>query len=183
MVINIDDDLPITITIDNFQDTIIKKGGKPKPKPYTKPVKGYSAILLNKKLYYGKDGEIVYGEPKVRKYRLNGQSIYNRTWSWQVRCMVVEYYHSYFTTIIKEQIKKRNLSNLFVSFILEYPKNSKVPDIDNMWLLVKVFNDSLTLSGIIKDDNPKYIYGFSMEYRELDNKVLDNRLIIELKQN
>lgn len=170
------------IIIENFQDTIIKSGGKPKLKLYTKPVKGYSPILFNKKLYYGKDGQLVYGEPKVRKYRLNGQSIYNRTWSWQVRCMVVEYYHNYFTNIIQQQIKQKDLKDIFVSFVLEYPSNSKVPDIDNMWLLAKVFNDSLTLNGVIKDDNPRYIYGFSMEYKNLEDssELLNNRLIISL---
>lgn len=98
------------------------------------------------------------GKPK--HWILNGQGLYNGVLNWQMRKKIAVYFHSYFSSFIKEQIKPIDIpegKHLSISCDIYEIKRDKMPDVSNMWLLEKFFEDSLTESGIIPDDNPNYV--------------------------
>lgn len=95
------------------------------------------------------------GKPNI--WILNGQCLYNAVIDWRLRKRIAIFYHEYFSDFIKQQISKIDIPegySVSTECDIYEIKRGHIPDVDNMWLLEKFFNDSLHLSGIIPDDNP-----------------------------
>lgn len=107
------------------------------------------------------------GKPKM--WTVNGQAIYNATMHYRTRAVVTEYFHKYLSKYIKQQITKEQIDEinkktgkdspykLAVSLDIYEIKRGKMPDIGNLWLWIKWFEDALQECNIIPDDNPDYI--------------------------
>lgn len=105
------------------------------------------------------------GKPKF--WTINGQSLYNATMHYRTRSSVTAYFHKYMSKYIKEQVSKEDitlinlrLSNNFklsISLDIYEVKKGNLPDISNLWLWIKWFEDALQECEIIPDDNPDYI--------------------------
>lgn len=97
---------------------------------------------------------------KENKISLNGQILYNDKADWRLRAKIVNYFHEYFTYYIKSQLKPIKIpDNCYLSISCDIYEINKgnLPDISNMWILEKLFEDSLTINKIIPDDGPKYV--------------------------
>jgi hypothetical protein len=92
---------------------------------------------------------------------LNGQALYNATIDYRMRRNVAEYYHNYFSKYIKQQLKPiiliKEKEFLSISCDIYEIKRKMMPDISNMWLLEKFFEDALQECKIIPDDSPDYV--------------------------
>lgn len=139
-----------------------------------------------KKVYFvdSKNKRIVKNGTKVGKpvfWRLNGQHYYSNTMTWKRRTLITKYYHKYFKKYITDTFKEP-----FPSF-LAYKINmhieihevftAKTPDITNMWILAKLFEDAVVTCGILRDDSPEYRRMTSYEYIFVPNKE-DRKLVI-----
>jgi hypothetical protein len=104
---------------------------------------------------------------KPRYWTINGQGLYNATLHYRLRGTITKYFHKYLSKYIKEQISKEQIQALDLGFknhmvlgvsvdIYEI-KRGKMPDIRNMWLWGKWFEDALQECGVIPDDNPDYV--------------------------
>jgi hypothetical protein len=47
--------------------------------------------------------------------------------------------------------------------------SSNTPDITNMWILTKLFEDALVNTGILRDDSPQFRTKTSYEYKFVEN--------------
>ncbi len=106
---------------------------------------------------------------KPRYWTVNGQGLYNATMHYTLRSKITKYYHNYLSGYIKTQITKKHkeaintvvykgsLQKLAISLDIYEIKKHKMPDIGNLWLWIKWFEDALQESGIIPDDNPDYV--------------------------
>lgn len=146
--------------------------GMSKPKYFSKsskpPKKLYPNAVLKrfgKSTMYWVDKKTlkrIIKSPGVQKYwNLNGQSLYSGNMHWKLRSTVVNFYHALFKRELKKQIK--NILPTYLSYSLSisvdiYEIYSKsTPDVTNMWLLEKMFEDSMTEAGIIRDDSPEFV--------------------------
>ena len=106
---------------------------------------------------------------KPQYWTVNGQSLYNATLHFRARGKVTEYFHKYLSKYIKEQISTEQIFKL-EEYMHEHPeerisisldiyevKRGKMPDIGNMWIWIKWFEDALQECGVITNDNPDYI--------------------------
>ena len=105
---------------------------------------------------------------KPRYWTINGQGLYNGTMHYRVRSKLTKHFHKYFVDHIKQ-----NMSGQIADFIKQYvgPDKGKLsvslaifemhkkrlPDIGNMWIWTKWFEDALQEAGVIPDDNSDYI--------------------------
>ena len=91
---------------------------------------------------------------------LNGNALYSGILHHTMRKKVAGYYHAYFSKYIREQLKPIILTPgnyLSISCdIYEIPRGN-MPDVSNMWLLEKFFEDALQECGIIEDDGPNIV--------------------------
>lgn len=106
---------------------------------------------------------------KPRMWTVNGQSIYNATMNFMVRAKMTRYFHNYLSKYIKEQINSVQINHirdnvgpgkphkLAISLDVYEIRRNKIPDIGNLWIWIKWFEDALQHCGIIPDDNPDYI--------------------------
>jgi len=104
---------------------------------------------------------------KPRKWMVNGQDLYNGTLHHTLRAKVTEYFHEYLEKYINEQIsgQDKTLINqgfqvdarMSISLDIYEIKRAKMPDIGNLWLWIKWFEDALQTAGVIPDDNPDYV--------------------------
>jgi len=106
---------------------------------------------------------------KPRYWTINGQGLYNATLHYRLRGTITKYFHYYLSKYIREQITQewilycklavRPETNvrLGVSVDIYEVKRGKMPDIRNMWLWGKWFEDALQDCGIIKDDDPDHV--------------------------
>ena len=134
------------------------------PKKY-KDILASTPLISGSKAYcVGSDGSGVMlkntkkaGTPN--EWVLNGQTLYNAVLNWRQRKIVAKYYHDYFSGYIKAQLTpiKFNGEVLSVSCDIYEVQRGQMPDVSNMWLLEKFFEDALQECGIIPDDSPKYI--------------------------
>lgn len=93
------------------------------------------------------------GKPNV--WVLNGQDLYSAVLNWRLRKQVAEYYHNYFKKYILQQLKPIKIPKgkyLSISCDIYEIKRGNMPDVSNMWLLEKFFEDALQEGGIIEDD-------------------------------
>jgi Holliday junction resolvase RusA-like endonuclease len=123
-------------------------------------------LVIKNKLYCSINGEKV---PKVNKgfiTRLNGQFVYNAKYSWFQRVALVDYYHEYFgKQLLKiKDFKLESTERLHIEYLLYYDEIGISPDIDNLWIIPKIFHDTLRDLKFIIDDSKFYINGFSMRY-------------------
>ncbi len=98
------------------------------------------------------------GKPNI--WILNGQELYSGTLDWRLRKNIAEYYHNYFRKYIKEQLTIIRIPSgkyLSISCDIYEIKRGNMPDVSNMWLLEKFFEDALQEEGIIKDDCPDIV--------------------------
>jgi len=107
------------------------------------------------------------GKPKF--WTVNGQSLYNATLHYRLRGTLTKYYHKYLSKYIKRQITKEQIIDinkyvfpdskykLSVSLDIYDIRRGKMPDVSNLWLWIKWFEDALQESNIIPDDNPDYV--------------------------
>ncbi len=129
---------------------------------------------------------------KPRYWTINGQGLYNATLHYRLRGTITKYFHKYLSKYIEEQITQewilyckivvRPETNirLGVSVDIYEIKRAKMPDIRNMWLWGKWFEDALQDCGVIKDDNPdnviesgrtRYFWVNTVEERKLVFKI------------
>lgn len=125
-------------------------------------------LLINGKAYCcdNEGNRMVKNTKKVGTeniWVLNGNALYSGILHHTMRKKVAGYYHAYFSKYIKEQITKPidiELSKgelLSISCdIYEIPRGN-MPDVSNMWLLEKFFEDALQECGIIEDDGPSIV--------------------------
>lgn len=118
---------------------------------------------------------------------VNGQGLYNATLHYRLRGAITKYFHKYLSRYIKDQITEEDVRALELAFknhmvigvsvdIYEV-KRGKMPDIRNMWLWGKWFEDALQECGVIPDDNPNYVIESGpTRYRWVDN--VDERKLV-----
>lgn len=106
---------------------------------------------------------------KPRYWTINGQGLYNATLHYRLRGTITKYFHKYLSKYIKEQVTEEDIQLinslvykessilLGVSVDIYEIKRGKMPDIRNMWLWGKWFEDALQDCGVIPDDNPDYV--------------------------
>ena len=106
---------------------------------------------------------------RPRYWTVNGQGLYNATLHFRLRGKITQYFHKYLTKYIKQQISKKDIQRinslvykgsdhkLSVSVNIYEIRRGKIPDVGNMWLWLKWFEDALQESGVIEDDNPDYV--------------------------
>lgn len=92
---------------------------------------------------------------------LNGQELYNGRIDYRKRAVLARFYHDYFKNFILDQLKNPIIipegKTLSISCDIYEIQRNLMPDVSNMWLLEKFFEDSLVLNKIIPDDGPKYV--------------------------
>lgn len=124
------------------------------------------------------------GQPKY--WNLNGQSFYSNNMDWRTRVTIVNFYHAYFKDFIEQQLKEP--FPIFLNYTLEF--NIKIhevyttftPDITNMWILAKLFEDTVVSCGLLKDDSPEFRCHTGYGYQFVD-KEEDRKLVISFKYN
>lgn len=107
------------------------------------------------------------GKPKM--WTVNGQSIYNAAMHYRTRGTVTKYFHSYLSKYIKEQISPAQIAKIKESIGKDLPNKlsisldiyeihrGKIPDVGNLWIWIKWFEDTLQECGVIPDDNPDHV--------------------------
>lgn len=139
-------------------------------------------LVIKNKLYCSINGEKV---PKVNKgfiTRLNGQFVYNAKYSWFQRVALVDYYHDYFgKELLKiKDFKLESNERLHIEYLLYYDVKGISPDIDNLWIIPKIFHDTMRDLKYIQDDSKLFITSFSMGYILSDEYSNDKKLIINI---
>ena len=106
---------------------------------------------------------------KPRMWTVNGQSIYNASMNFIVRAKITEYFHKYLSKYIKEQITSMQIKHitanvgpdkphkLAISLDIYEVKRTRIPDVGNLWLWLKWFEDALQECRVIPDDNPDHV--------------------------
>lgn len=106
---------------------------------------------------------------RIRYWYINGQGLYNATVHYRLRSKLTKHYHKYLSKYIAKQITIKEIQNinnvvfpgsfskLSVSVDIYDQRRGKIPDVGNLWLWLKWFEDALQESGVIPDDNPDYI--------------------------
>ena len=121
---------------------------------------------------------------RARHWTVNGQGLYNATLHFRARAKITKYFHKYLSKYIKQQIKKPIIldetTRLSISLDIYEIKRPKMPDIGNMWLWIKWFEDALQESGVIPDDNPDYVIESGRKrYHWVDNEK-ERKLIFHI---
>lgn len=123
------------------------------------------------------------GKPNV--WVLNGQDLYNATLNWRLRKTIAKYYHGYFSEFISSQIEAPIVltgeEKLSISCDIYEIKRSPMPDISNMWLLEKFFEDALQELGTIPDDNPDYVIESGRKRYHWVEDPKDRKLVFTIK--
>ena len=181
------------ITIDKWPNKV--PVGRTPVKYYSKsanlPKKYKDFAVLKKfgKVYYWVDKRnlkrIVKKEGSEKFWNLNGQAVYSGNIHWKLRATVVNFYHGVFSKEIKKEIKTKlpEFLSCGISFSVDiYEQYSKfTPDITNMWLLEKIFEDTVKDMGLLKDDSPEFVIESGRKrYHWVDNED-DRKLIFTIK--
>jgi len=122
------------------------------------------------------------GKPNL--WILNGQDLYNGNLDWRMRKKVAGFFHEYFSKYIKKQIKPIKLLEnelLSVSCDIYEVKRRNMPDVSNMWLLEKFFEDSLQDCGIIADDDPDHVIESGRKQYHWVSDPKDRKLVFTIK--
>jgi len=111
--------------------------------------------------------------------------LYNATLNWRLRKTVAKYYHTYFSKYIKAQLKKPIIipegKYLSISCDIYEIRRRTMPDVSNMWLLEKFFEDSLQECKVIPGDDPDYVLESGRKrYHWVENEE-DRKLVFTIK--
>lgn len=129
------------------------------------------------------------GKPKY--WIVNGQGLYNATLHYRQRGLITKYFHAYLSEYIKkmcpEDIKaihdtvtKESSIKISTSVDIYEIRRGRIPDVGNMWLWIKWFEDALQECGVIEDDNPDYVIESGRKrYHWVDNEE-DRKLIFHI---
>ncbi len=130
---------------------------------------------------------------RPRWWTINGQGLYNATLHYRLRGTLTDYFHKYLSKYIKQQISKHQIAELSNHVFPDSPhklsvsldiydiRRGKMPDVSNLWLWTKWFEDALQESKIIPDDNPDYVAESGRtRYHFVDNQE-DRKLVFTLK--
>lgn len=129
---------------------------------------------------------------RPRYWTVNGQGLYNATLHYRLRGKVTKYFHKYLSKYIKEQILESNITHvnflvhpdsnvrLGISCDIYEIKRAKMPDIRNMWLWGKWFEDALQDCGVIPDDNPDYVIESGRTRYFWVNDVNERKLVFHI---
>lgn len=129
---------------------------------------------------------------KPRFWIVNGQGLYNATMHYRQRGTMTKYFHKYLSSYIDAQIcatTKKKINDtvyidsefkLSISLDIYEIRRGKMPDIGNMWLWTKWFEDALQECKVIPDDNPDYVIESGRtRYHWVDNEE-DRKLIFHI---
>lgn len=122
------------------------------------------------------------GKPNI--WVLNGQDLYNASLNWRLRKKVAEYFHEYFAKFINEQLTPIVIPNgkhLSVSCDIYEIKRGNMPDVSNMWLLEKFFEDALQEEGIIEEDCPDIVLESGRKRYHWVNSPNERKLVFTIK--
>ena len=137
---------------------------------------------------------------RTRYWTVNGQGLYNATLHYRLRGTITKYFHKYLIKYIKQQITKEHIEiinkfvyknsdhKLSISVDIYEVRRGKIPDIGNMWLWTKWFEDALQEAGVIQDDNPDYVIEsgrkrYHWVENENERKLVFNIEIFNFKQS
>lgn len=148
-------------------------------------LEGATLKKIGKTFYYvDKTGKRIVKNPDKKGgpifWNLNGQSLYSTNMSWRDRATVVNFYHKYLTPYIKNQIPEPIpifLScTISMKIVIYEVFNSNTPDITNMWILAKIFEDTAVACNVLRDDSPEFRRSTMFEYEfveeEKDRKIV-----------
>jgi hypothetical protein len=134
-----------------------------------------------------KNKKIIKNPTKVGNpiyWNLNGQQFYSTNIHWSVRSTIVNYYHRYFNKYIKKAFSEpfpTFLSYRLAMDITIYEiYSSHTPDITNMWILAKLFEDAMVGAKILRDDDPQFRCSTSYSYKFVNDEK-DRKLKIKFK--
>lgn len=158
------------------------------PKKYRENLNNTPKIMSGKAYCQDADGERFVkntkkaGTPNI--WVMNGQDLYNATLNWRLRKTVAKYYHEYFGNYIEQQlepIETEAAVRLAISCDIYEIKRSHMPDVSNMWLLEKFFEDALQEKGIIPDDSPDYVIESGRKRYHWVEDPRDRKLVFTIK--
>lgn len=129
---------------------------------------------------------------KPRYWTVNGQGLYNATLHFRLRSKITAYFHKYLSGYIKTQISKRDIARinqwvykdsnhkLSISLDIYEIRRGKMPDIGNMWLWIKWFEDALQETGVIPDDNPDFVIESGRKRYHFVDSEKDRKLVFNI---
>lgn len=95
------------------------------------------------------------------KWILNGQDLYSGKLHHTQRSKMVEYFHNYFGKYVDEQLQEPIALpegyKLSISCEIYEILRTHIPDVSNMWILEKMFEDVLQIHNIIASDAPDIV--------------------------
>jgi hypothetical protein len=133
------------------------------PKTYKDKADRHPKIKGNKLYCATPDGEFFIKNTKTvgkpNKWIINGQQLYNGMLHPLLRSKIADYFHTYFSEYIQEQLDPEYFigHKISVSCDIYEIKRGKIPDVDNLWPIIKWFQDALISTKMLIDDNPDYI--------------------------
>jgi hypothetical protein len=158
------------------------------PKKYKTQLASVPLIRGAKAYCQSTDGErFVKNTKKVgtqNRWILNGQDLYNAALNWRLRKNIAKYYHEYFSDYIGEQLQPLELPDGYffsISCDIYEIQRGNMPDVSNMWLLEKFFEDALQECGIIPDDNPDYVRESGRKRYHFVETAGERKLIFTIK--
>jgi|GEM_PF-3197287 len=167
---------------DKIRPTYYKQGTKKIPKKYQGP----QFVFKNKKLFNTQTNEFVIANinrvntPKY--HRVNMNDIYSGNLHHFSRNKMMHELHEYFIHHLRD-VKEFLRFPLRVELQFHVVDKGKFNlDCDNMFLYLKAFNDSLTLSGLIPDDNPDYISEVSIKVDLFNGDVTNQTLTVIIEE-
>ena len=129
---------------------------------------------------------------KPRYWTINGQGLYNATLHYRLRAKITKYYHKYLSKYIKQQIFREQiieLNNLVflgsshklsISLDIYEMRRGTMPDVSNLWLWIKWFEDALQESKVIPDDNWNYVIESGRKRYYWVNDVSERKLVFRI---
>ena len=136
---------------------------------------------------------------KKKYVKINGQKLFTGM-NYHLRALIVRRMHTYIQQYIPPVLELDDMAplkvKLFVHTAINHgdvrmykgnlswrkPKKGYVPkwDVDNLWIWIKCFQDTLVDMGILEDDNIKYIPNSGeIEFIEVED-FEDRKLVFEL---
>jgi len=148
-----------------------------------------SPIVIGKKVYCcdNDKNRFVKNSKKAgtpNTWTVNGQDLYSAVLNWRMRKTITTYYHNYFSFFINEQLSPIEIPEgryLSISCDIYEIERGNMPDVSNMWLLEKWFEDSLTMCNIIPDDGPKYVRESGRKRYHFVNTEEERKLVFNIE--
>lgn len=167
-----------------------------RPTYFTKAMrlpKKYSDVAILKKfgankfywVYKKTLKKIVKTEASSKYWNLNGQALYSGSMHWSTRALVVSFYHAlfkkYILKVFKEPMPIYLGYGLSISVDIYEIFSNFTPDITNMWLLEKMFEDTLQETGMLEDDSPQFVIESGRKKYYWVTKEEKRKLVFKIK--